>query len=149
MFAIPEKFAPLRAAYVEDAAAKTTMWNIWLDSMKENIAAVGADSLDFAQLDLLLATVANGEVILESTLSDKGRLFWHLDTDTHHVTFHAEGPSFIRRGLPAPAFSKGEKWNVTMLSFSEYYGAGRLKDACAALPVPILLMEEVGMFAQS
>ena len=36
-----------------------------------------------------------------------------------------------------------------MLSFSEYCGDSRLKDACAALPVPVLLMDEVGMFVQA
>ena len=146
--AIPEKFAPLRAAYVEDAARKTTMWGVWLDTMRENIATVGADSLDFAQLDLLLDTVANGTGILESNLSRKGSLFWHMETDTHRVTFHAEGMCF-RLGVPASVFSKGEKWTVTMLSFSEYCGDSRLKDACAALPVPVLLMDEVGMFVQA
>ena len=145
--AIPEKFAPLRAAYVEDAASTTTMWSVWLCTMRENIAAVGADSLDFAQLDLLLDTVANGTGILESNLSRKGSLFWHMETDTHRVTFHAEGMCF-RLGVPASVFSKGEKWTVTMLSFSEYCGDSRLKDACAALPVPVLLMDEVGMFVQ-
>jgi hypothetical protein len=111
--AIPEKFAPLSAAYVEDAARKTTMWGVWLDTMRENIATVGADSLDFAQLDLLLDTVANGTGILESNLSRKGSLFWHMETDTHRVTFHAEGMCF-RLGVPASVFSKGEKWTVTI-----------------------------------
>ena len=49
--AITVKFAPLSAAYVEDAASTTTMWSVWLCTMRENIAAVGANSLDFAQLD--------------------------------------------------------------------------------------------------